>query len=56
MFGDQISSVAIPFTGILTLHADAAQMGDLTATIWLLFLVFGLHAGVWADRPAAGES
>lgn len=50
MFGDQISTIAIPYTGILALHAGAAQMGYLTALIWLPSLIFGLHAGVWADR------
>jgi len=50
MFGDQVSSVAIPYTGILALHADAAEMGFLTAAIWLPSLIFGLHAGAWADR------
>ena len=50
MFGDQISSVAVPYTGILALHASAAQMGYLTAAIWLPSLLFALHAGLWADR------
>jgi MFS family permease len=50
MFGDQVSSVAIPYTGILALHADAAEMGFLTAAIWLPSLIFALHAGAWADR------
>jgi MFS family permease len=50
VFGDQISSVAVPYTAILTLHADAAEMGYLTAAIWLPSLLFGLHAGAWADR------
>jgi MFS family permease len=50
MFGDQVSAIAVPFTGILALHADAAQMGYLTAAIWLPSLLFGLHAGSWADR------
>ena len=50
MFGDQISSVAVPYTGILALHADAAQMGYLTAAIWLPSLLFAVHAGAWADR------
>ena len=41
---------AIPYTGILALHADAAEMGFLTAAIWLPSLIFALHAGAWADR------
>jgi MFS family permease len=50
MFGDQVSSVAIPYTGILALHADAAEMGFLAAAIWLASLIFAVHAGAWADR------
>jgi MFS family permease len=50
MFGDQISSIALPLAAVLVLHAGAAQMGYLTAAIWLPSLLFGMHAGVWADR------
>ncbi len=50
MFGDQISSVALPLTAVLVLHATAAQMGYLTALVWLPSLLFGLHAGAWVDR------
>ena len=50
MFGDQVSAVAVPYTGILALHADAAEMGYLTAAIWLPSLLFAVHAGAWADR------
>lgn len=50
MFGDQVSAVALPLTAVLALHAQASQMGYLTATQWLPSLVFGLHAGTWADR------
>jgi MFS family permease len=50
MFGDQISSVALPYTGILALHAGPAEMGYLTAAIWLPSLLFAVHAGAWADR------
>lgn len=50
MFGDQVSSVALPLTAVLVLHAQAAQMGYLTALQWLPSLLFGLHAGNWADR------
>ena len=35
MFGDQVSSVALPLTAVLVLHADAAEMGYLTALQWL---------------------
>ncbi|HSZ42150.1 MAG TPA: MFS transporter, partial [Trebonia sp.] len=50
MFGDQVSSVAVPLTAVLVLHARAYQMGYLTALQWLPSLLFGMHAGAWADR------
>jgi MFS family permease len=50
MFGDQISSIALPLVAVLTLRAGPAQMGLLTALVWLPSLLLGLHAGVLADR------
>ena len=50
MFGDQISSVAVPLTAVLVLHAGPVAMGYLTAAQWLPSLLFALHAGAWADR------
>jgi MFS family permease len=50
MFGDQISSVALPLVAVLTLRASAAQMGFFAALVWLPSLLFGLHAGALADR------
>ena len=50
MFGDQISSVAMPLTAVLVLKAGAAQMGYLTALLWLPSLLFSVHAGAWLDR------
>jgi MFS family permease len=50
MFGDQISGLALPLAAVIVLHAGAAEMGYLTALEWLPSLLFGLHAGVWADR------
>jgi MFS family permease len=50
MFGDQISSIALPLVAVLTLRAGAAQMGLLTALVWLPSLLFGVHAGLLADR------
>ncbi len=50
MFGDQISSIALPFVAVLALHASPAQMGFLAALVWLPSLLFGLHAGAWVDR------
>ncbi|MFC9437262.1 MFS transporter [Nocardia sp. NPDC057030] len=50
--GDQISLVVIPMVAVLVTHADATQMGLLVAAGWLPHLLFGLQAGVWADRRA----
>jgi MFS family permease len=50
MFGDQISSIALPLVAVLTLHVSPEQMGFLTALVWLPSLLFGLHAGAWVDR------
>lgn len=50
MFGDQISSVAVPLTAVLALKASPAEMGYLTALLWLPSLLFGVHAGAWVDR------
>jgi MFS family permease len=50
MFGDQISGIALPLAAVIVLHAQAAEMGYLTALEWLPSLLFGLHLGAWADR------
>jgi len=50
MFGDQISTIAMPLAAVLVLKAGAAQMGYLTALLWLPSLLFGVHAGAWIDR------
>jgi len=49
LFGDQVSGIAIPLTGVLVLHADAAQMGYLIAA-GLAPNLFSLHIGAWVDR------
>jgi len=49
MFGDQVSSIAVPLTAVLVLHAGPASMGYLTALEWLPSLLLGLHAGAWVD-------
>ena len=53
MFGDQVSSIAMPLAAVLVLKASAAQMGYLTALVWLPSLLFGVHAGAWVDRSGA---
>ena len=50
LVGDQVASIAVPLTAVLALHAGAAVMGYLTALEWLPSLLFGVHAGAWADR------
>ena len=50
MFGDQVSSIAMPLAAVLILHAGAADMGYLSALEWLPSLLFALPAGVWVDR------
>lgn len=48
LFGDQVSLLAIPLLAVLTLHADAAQMGLLGAAELLPYLFFAIHVGAWA--------
>ena len=50
LFGDQVSLLAIPLLAALELHADAAQMGLLTAAALVPNLLFSIHLGAWADR------
>jgi MFS family permease len=50
LFGDQITELAVPLTGVLVLDASPAQMGYLTAAALAPNLLFGLHAGAWVDR------
>jgi MFS family permease len=50
LFGDQVSILAVPLLAVLTAHANAAQMGYLTAAGLLPYLLFSLVTGVWADR------
>jgi MFS family permease len=52
VFGDQITTLALPLAAVLTLDASAFQMGLLTALTWLPHLLFSLHAGVFIDRHA----
>ncbi len=49
-FGDEITLLAIPFVAILTLGADAFEMGILGVVRFLPWIAFTLPAGVWVDR------
>src|SRR5207248_2883865 len=50
LFGNQFTYLALPLAAVLTLHANAAQMGLLGAFEFLPALLFGLPAGIWLDR------
>ena len=52
LFGDQVSLLAIPLLAVLTLHADAAQMGLLGAAELVPYLLFAIHVGAWAGTRA----
>ncbi len=53
LFGDQISLLAIPLLAVLTLEADARQMGFLAAVELAPSLLFAVHLGAWADRRSS---
>jgi MFS family permease len=50
LFGDQVTAIALPVVAVLSLGAQAEQMGILTAVELLPHLLFSLPAGVWLDR------
>jgi MFS family permease len=50
LFGDQIALLAIPLLAVLTLDADAEQMGLLGAVELVPNLFFAFAFGAWADR------
>jgi MFS family permease len=50
VLGDQVTQLGLPLVAVLTLGADATQMGTLTAVGLLPHLLFSLPAGVWLDR------
>jgi predicted MFS family arabinose efflux permease len=50
LFGDQIALLAIPLLAVLTLDADAQQMGLLGAVELVPSLFFAFAFGAWADR------
>lgn len=49
-FGNQITLLALPLVGVLTLEATPFQLGVLNALSYLPFLVLTLFVGVWVDR------
>ena len=50
LFGDEVSTLAIPLLAVLTTGAGAAQMGYLTAAALAPNLLFSVVAGAWVDR------
>lgn len=50
--GSEVSRLAVPLTAAVLLGASPLQMGLLTATATLPYLLIGLPAGAWADRLA----
>jgi MFS family permease len=49
-FGDEITMLALPFVAIVTLGAEALEMGILGVVRFLPWIAFTLPAGVWVDR------
>jgi MFS family permease len=49
-FGSEVTSLALPLTAVLVLHATPAQMGFLAAAVYAPGLLVSLFAGVWVDR------
>jgi MFS family permease len=49
-FGSEVTTLALPLTAVLVLHASTFQVGLLTTAGFAPFLLIGLPAGVWVDR------
>lgn len=49
-FGASVTRVTMPLIAVSTLHAGTFEVGLLSASAWLPWLVIGLPAGVWVDR------
>jgi len=50
LLGSSVTTVALPLTAVVYLHASPVQMGVLGAVAFVPHLVLGLPAGVWIDR------
>lgn len=48
--GTQVSTVALPLTAVIFLHASPGQLGLVNTMQWLPFLLFALIIGSYADR------
>jgi MFS family permease len=49
-FGTYVTTLAIQVLVVLTLRGGAAEVGLVSATRWLPYLLFGVVAGVFVDR------
>ncbi|MYS37553.1 putative MFS family arabinose efflux permease [Streptomyces sp. KhCrAH-43] len=49
-FGSSVRAVAMPLIAVSTLHASTWEVGLLSASAWLPWLLIGLPAGAWVDR------
>jgi MFS family permease len=49
-FGASVTGVAMPLIAVSTLHADTFEVGLLSASAWLPWLLVGLPVGAWVDR------
>ncbi|HEX6443699.1 MAG TPA: MFS transporter [Streptosporangiales bacterium] len=49
-FGSYVTRLAVQVLVVVTLHGGAAEVGVVNAAGWLPYLLFGLVAGVVADR------
>lgn len=50
LIGTQIGTLALPLVAVYSLHADASELGVLSALRYLPFLVFALPLGPLIDR------
>jgi MFS family permease len=50
LLGSSVTTVALPLSAVVYLHASSLQMGVLGAAALAPHFVFGLPAGVWVDR------
>lgn len=48
--GSSVTGLALPLTAIYTLHANAGEIGVLSAVLWVPYVILGLQAGAWSDR------
>lgn len=51
--GNALTVVVIPLIALQYLNANTFMMAVLQASIWLPWLIFGIPAGIWADRLRA---